>query len=80
MRYFQHFFIFWFLQAPRNVFAFFLSLNKAYLTLFSIQILLKTYFKPWKNEYREGLIGFSIAMGIFIKTIFLAISLGLFIF
>ncbi len=59
---------FWFIEAPGMMFHFFLSLNKAFLQLFSLPLLLKTYFKPWKNEYRQGLVGFSIAMGMFIKT------------
>ena len=56
---------FWFIDAPRNLIAFFNSLNNAFLQLCSLPLLLKTYFKPWKNEYREGLVGFSIGMGIF---------------
>lgn len=59
---------FWFLEAPLGLIAFFTSLNSAFLRLFSLTLLIKTYFKPWKNEYREGLVGFSIGMGMFIKT------------
>lgn len=60
---------FWFVEVPRALIAFFASFNKAFLQLFSLPLLLKTYFKPWKNEYRKGLIGFSIFMGILIKSI-----------
>ena len=35
--------------------------------MFSIKMLLQTFFQPIKNEYREGLVRFSIAMGIFVK-------------
>lgn len=59
---------FWFLEAPRGLIAFFASLNNAFLQLFSLSLLVKTFFKPWKNEYRKGLVGFSIAMGMFVKT------------
>lgn len=59
---------FWFLIAPGELFEFFLSLNRAFLQLFSLPLLVKTFFKPWKNEYREGLVRFSIGMGMFIKT------------
>lgn len=59
---------FWFLEAPKDLIAFFASVNKAFLQLFSLPLLLKTFFRPWKNEYRKGLVGFSIGMGIFIKT------------
>lgn len=30
--------------------------------------MIRTFFKPLKNEYRKGLVVFSIGMGIFIKT------------
>lgn len=62
------FLIFWFLEAPKGLASFFASLNSAFLNLFSLPLLIKTYFRPWKNEYRKGLVGFSIGMGIFIKT------------
>lgn len=60
---------FWFVDAPRELIAIFGSLNIAFLELFSLPLLIKTFFKPWKNEYRKGLVGFSIGMGIFIKSI-----------
>ena len=59
---------FWFLEAPKGMLGFFGSLNSAFLQLFSLPLLVRTYFKPWKNEYRKGLVGFSIGMGMFIKT------------
>lgn len=59
---------FWFIEAPLEIIAFFASLNSVFLQLFSLVLLIKTYFKPWKNEYRKGLVGFSIGMGMVIKT------------
>ncbi|MBF8249545.1 MAG: hypothetical protein HW400_146 [Candidatus Levybacteria bacterium] len=59
---------FWFIDFPKNLIIFFASLNKAFLQLFSLPLLVRTYFKPWKNEYRQGLVGFSIGMGMFVKT------------
>lgn len=60
---------FWYLDAPIGILGFFGSLNKAFIQLFSLPLLVKTYFKPWKNEYREGLVGFSIGMAMFIKSV-----------
>lgn len=48
---------------------FFGSLNQAFLRLFSLSLLIRTFFKPIKNEYRKGLVAFSIGMGMFIKSI-----------
>ena len=59
---------FWFLEAPLGLLGFFGSLNSAFIQLFSLPLLIRTYFLPWKNEYRKGLVGFSIGMGMFIKT------------
>jgi ATP-dependent Clp protease ATP-binding subunit ClpC len=59
---------FWFWSGPAELIQVFASLNSSFLELFSLPLLVKTYFKPWKNEYREGLVGFSIGMGMFIKT------------
>jgi hypothetical protein len=75
-----HFLKFWFIEAPVSMLSFFVSLNKAFLQLFSLPLLIKTYFKPWKNEYRQGLVGFSIAMGIFIKTFVIFADLALLLF
>lgn len=59
---------FWFVESPNNLIAFFASLNNAFMQLFSLPLLVKTFFLPWKNEYRKGLVGFSIAMGMFVKA------------
>lgn len=66
---------FWFFEAPREIFFYFLSFNNAFLQLFSLPLLLRTFFKPIKNEYRKGLVGFSIGMGMFIKTWIIALDL-----
>ena len=61
-----------------------MSLNKTFLGVFSLSLMLKTFFKPWKNEYREGLVGFSIFMGMAVKSLFiladLVLLIGLIIF
>ncbi|MBP9716524.1 MAG: hypothetical protein KBD51_01130 [Candidatus Levybacteria bacterium] len=45
-----------------------MSVNHAVLQILSLPLMLRTFFKPLKNEYRKGLVVFSIGMGIFIKT------------
>lgn len=70
---------FWFRSAPLELIGFFGSLNSAFLQLFSLSLLIKTFFKPWKNEYREGLVGFSIGMGMLIKTFVIIADIVLFI-
>lgn len=69
---------FWYLEAPLNILRFFASLNKAFFGVFSLPLMVKTFFRPWKNEYREGLVGFSIVMGIIMKSLFIFADLILF--
>lgn len=42
--------------------------------LLSVPLLLRTFFKPLKSEYREGLVLFSVLMGIIVKSILLFIA------
>lgn len=69
---------FWFFEAPLELIAFFASLNKAFLELFSLPLLVKTFFHPWKNEYRKGLVVFSIGIGMCIKSVMILVDLLLF--
>lgn len=57
--------------------SYFGSLNRVFLQLFSLPLLIKTYFKPWKNEYREGFIITAIFVGIAIKTPVILVDLVL---
>lgn len=71
---------FWFIEAPLGMLGFFASLNKSLLHALSLPLLFSTFFKPLKNEYREGLVGFSIGMGMFVKSALIFIDLLVFIF
>jgi hypothetical protein len=68
---------FWFFESPLALLQFFLSLNSSFFQLFSLPLLLRTFFKPLKNEYRQGLIGFSIAMGIVVKSVLIVADLAI---
>lgn len=70
---------FWFVEAPLRILGFFASLNSAFFEFFSLPLFIRTFFKPLKNEYRQGLVGFSRAAGIVVKTFFIMVSLILFV-
>lgn len=70
---------FWYIEAPVLLFFYLISLNKAFFGLFSLPLMLQTFFRPWKNEYREGLVGFSRFMGMIIKTFFIFGDLVIFV-
>ncbi len=69
---------FWFIEAPFEIISFFLSLNHSFLRLFSLPVLARTFFDPLKNEYRQGLVGFSIGMGILVKSTLILVDLLMF--
>ncbi len=63
----------WFIESTFNLLKIMRYFLQVFNNLFSVQLLLKTFFKPWKNEYREGLVRFSLFMGMFIKSMLLLI-------
>jgi len=70
---------FWFGHAPLSLLRYFGVFNRAFFDFFSVPILLRTFFYPIKNEYRKGLVGFSIGMGIVLKSLIIFTSLIFFI-
>lgn len=60
---------FWYLESPREIIGYCLSLNSAFFKLFSLPLMLKTFFQPLKNEYRPGLVRFSRVMGVMVKSV-----------
>lgn len=71
---------FWYYELPRDQVRFFLSFNRSFLHFMSFRQLIQTFFKPLKNEYREGLVGFSISIGIFVKTVVIFCTICLLFF
>lgn len=68
--------LFWYKDVIGGVFNFLLSFNRYVASLLSVPLLFKTFFKPLKNEYRDGLVFFSIIAGILIKSVLLWISIS----
>lgn len=66
---------FWFIDAPIRLTKYFLTVNQAILQFLSLSILISTFFKPLKNEYRKGLVLFSLVFGILVKTAFIFVDL-----
>ncbi len=69
---------FWYFEAPRGIWGFFASVKAAFFQLFSLPLFARTFFKPIKNEYREGLVGFSIFMGMMVKSFIIVADLIIF--
>jgi|SRR5579871_1200559 len=62
------FLTFWFYDTPKGLLRYFISFNYAFLQMFSLPLLIRTYFQPWKNEYHKGLVFVAILIGIIVKT------------
>jgi len=65
---------YYFFEIPFRLIRFFISMDIYLLDFFSVPVLLSTFFKPLKNEYRKDLVVFSIGMGIVVKTFLLILS------
>ena len=59
----------WFLESPKLIFKILSFIFAFTAHQVGYKSLFKTFFKPWKNEYREGLVRFSIFMGMFMKSL-----------
>lgn len=66
---------FWYIDAPLEILGFLASFNTYFMQLFALPLCMRTFFKPLKNEYRQGLVGFSIGMGILVKTFLIFVDL-----
>lgn len=66
--------LFWYKDVLGGLFKFFIDINRYVASLLSLPLLIRTFFKPLKNEYRDGLVIFSIVFGIFIKTFLISAS------
>lgn len=65
---------FWYIDVLGGMLKVFAEFNRYTASLLSIPLMFKTIFKPLKNEYREGLVLFSILAGFVIKSFLLLIS------
>ncbi|HEX7456351.1 MAG TPA: hypothetical protein VF303_02705 [Candidatus Nanoarchaeia archaeon] len=72
------FFRWWFLEAPITLFKILVWIFAASAHLFSFKELFTTYLRPWKNEYRKGLVRTGIFIGAFIKTLLILFDLFIF--
>src|SRR4030043_1464619 len=68
----------WAIEAPIKLFKILRFIFAAFAHLFSLKELFTTFFQPWKNEYREGLVRTAIVVGVVFKTILIFFDLFLF--
>lgn len=73
------FLVWWFWEAPITLIKILRFIFAAIAHLLSFQSLFSTFFKPWKNEYREGLVRTAIFIGAFIKLFLILFDSLLFV-
>jgi hypothetical protein len=68
----------WFIEAPSTLLKILRFIFAAFVHLFSFKELFTTFFQPWKNEYREGLVRTAVVVGVVFKTILIFFDIFLF--
>jgi hypothetical protein len=63
-----NFIVWWFTDNIKLIYKILFFIFRTTVHLFGYKSLFKTFFKPWKNEYRQGMVGFSRIIGMAIKT------------
>lgn len=71
--------VFWYVEAPLKLLRFFVYFNTYIFHLLSIPLFFHTFFKPAKLEYRKGMVGISILLGIMAKSVLLFVDVFIFI-
>jgi len=69
--------IFWYKDVLGGLLNFFILFNRYTVSLLSLPLLVRTFFKPLKNEYRDGLVLFSVIFGMVIKSMLISVSSGI---
>lgn len=69
--------LFWYKDVLGGLLNFFILFNRYIVSLLSLPLLVRTFFKPLKNEYRDGLVLFSVIFGMVIKSILISVSSGI---
>jgi hypothetical protein len=67
----------WFIEAPVTILKILRFIFLAFVHLFSLKELFTTFFKPWKNEYREGLVRTAIVVGVVFKSMLIVLDVFL---
>src|SRR3972149_48018 len=68
----------WFIEAPTILLKILIWIFSAFVHLFAFKSLFTTFFKPWKNEYREGLVKTAIFIGAFFKSLLIIFDVFIF--
>ena len=66
---------FWLVEGPIKIIALSWTTVRSTANILSVPILIKTFFAPWKGEYRKGYVAIARGIGITIRLFTLTVGL-----
>lgn len=58
---------FWFFEGPQFLLRIVFLLFRTGAQILSLPLLVRTFFAPWKGEYRKGYVGIAIGVGVVVR-------------
>lgn len=71
---------FWLIEGPAKIATLSWVIVRSTANILSVPILIKTFFAPWKGEYRKGYVAIARGIGITIRLFTLTVGLAITIF
>lgn len=66
---------FWFFEGPQFLLRIIFLLFRTGAQILSLPILVRTFFAPWKGEYRKGYVGIAIGVGVVVRALTITTSI-----
>ena len=67
---------YWYLEAPLKIVTFWAKLLAAIEHFLSLSLMIKTFFRPWKNERRKGFVVYAIGISATLKFFIILFDLA----
>lgn len=68
---------FWLYEGPTKITSLSWVIVRSTANILSVPILIKTFFAPWKGEYRKGFVAIARGIGIVIRLFTLTVGLAI---